>query len=860
MAQKNEDTYSKTIKMNLQSILRKNVDYSVFLECITKANNIYFMCSNFINCYVLYCFKNDYELPLLNYDFIRMAFKSLSKKTCGPSVKGYQLDTLNDLNDFFEKEFIFISNDIDNKKLKKLIDDKKKEDKNERNKKKKKFTKEEEKKAEINSIENVYNDYKYDSTHLSYIIHLFAKEMEIAYKNNVILNFFKYVEKYVNQFFIIHDVKKMPSDEFRKLNKDKQTEHRNNLKLDQERIKKIRIEIRFVKDDLINNTLKSDKKYHKWIKEHKKIIFPEMEEKIKIKTYTNDIKINHNKYIFHMLQMNQTLEENEKKLFTCIPLRTNIKNKYVHFDTSVLKDIFNEITLKKRTENIEPQKTNEEIKKEIREDNINRKIGFIKINEKNKPPKTKECILPKKTNEEIWSKYFNINLNKNKIKNYSFNHQISTNGYDVSINFINNAEIEGKKRKIKAMCDGSRNSKKITNGLKDEIEYKEFKDDKKKKDLNKKIENVNIKDVEKKKKQEEYKKLPKEEQEQIKRELKLMKNKYEYIEDAIEDEDIYNELKRKHKLKLLKVIDPGKREPLNILGTGNLNLMKETKQTIKKQRKKEQMIKKYKSKLIKVENSDKIEKIDVIKEVTQSVRIIKKQMIKIRKEKIFFTYSTKKRVRELKRKKYMKLILNKKKHLGIDELEKKLNTHNSKTTSYTKFKKYAKLKIQIQKEIQNCNEGEYIKYLNKLSWFGYINKKRHEDKLLNEIEDAYGKEAIFVMGDWSNRGNLKGISTPNQGMKKLLSKRFEVYLIDEYNTSKYYHKTQETGENLKIKIKYNKDGIDKIYAKPIHSILTFKTGPKGSECINRDYNACLNMEKIVDSLMKTKKRPKTYKR
>jgi hypothetical protein len=97
-------------------------------------------------------------------------------------------------------------------------------------------------------------------------------------------------------------------------------------------------------------------------------------------------------------------------------------------------------------------------------------------------------------------------------------------------------------------------------------------------------------------------------------------------------------------------------------------------------------------------------------------------------------------------------------------------------------------------------------------------------------------------------------------MKKLLSIRFKVYLIDEYNTSKLYHKTEEKGENLKIKIKYKKDGMEKIYNKPIHSILTFKTGLKESECINRDYNACLNMEKIVDCLMETRKRPIKYTR
>jgi hypothetical protein len=35
-------------------------------------------------------------------------------------------------------------------------------------------------------------------------------------------------------------------------------------------------------------------------------------------------------------------------------------------------------------------------------------------------------------------------------------------------------------------------------------------------------------------------------------------------------------------------------------------------------------------------------------------------------------------------------------------------------------------------------------------------------------------------------------------MKKLLSKRFKVYLIDEYCKSKLYHRNCSEGENMKV--------------------------------------------------------------
>ena len=206
--------------------------------------------------------------------------------------------------------------------------------------------------------------------------------------------------------------------------------------------------------------------------------------------------------------------------------------------------------------------------------------------------------------------------------------------------------------------------------------------------------------------------------------------------------------------------------------------------------------------------------------------------------------------------------------------------------NYDQFKKYAKIKLKIrcqiskyylecyekelvnatiknkselEEKIENLKKGvEYNDYLRKLRWFGFINKKRHEDNMLNEIEKVYGKDAIFIIGDWGNKGRLKHISTPNVGMKKMLSKRFKVYLIDEYNTSKLHYKTEEETENLTINMKYKKDGAEYEYKKKIHSILTCKMSNKSRGCINRDYNACLNMCKIVKSLIENKKRPEKY--
>ncbi len=73
----------KTIKVKLKQMFKLNVDYSSFLNTIYRANDIIFVCYIFMYSYILYCFQNKLTLPVTDRDFIRMSFKSLSKKSVG---------------------------------------------------------------------------------------------------------------------------------------------------------------------------------------------------------------------------------------------------------------------------------------------------------------------------------------------------------------------------------------------------------------------------------------------------------------------------------------------------------------------------------------------------------------------------------------------------------------------------------------------------------------------------------------------------------------------------------------------------------------------------------------------------------
>jgi hypothetical protein len=706
--------YCKVIKVRLKSILVNNekvpkelsINYDNFFDCIDRANYCYFICSNFIRSYLLYTFNESNVVPVINYDFIRMAFKAISKSTCGPKPKNEQLITYNNLCDYFKNNFVKI------------------------------LTKD----VNITDIEK----YKLDSKNLSYIFNSFATEMETSYKNNIQLNFFKYLNQYVNENFITKKVKKLSKSDYLKLSKDDRIIYRKNLEEEGERIKEIKKELKLVKDDLIDGTLFSDKKYHKWIKENKDKILPALTEKIT--SHETGLKIIPFKYLKYMMSMNKDLELNEHKLFQPISLRTSLVDKYVVIDTSTLKDIFTEIGTKK-------------------------------------------------SNDELWDEYFNINFKKYKLKGYTFNHMISTDGYVVSIYFIKNNEIEKKNKKIKLMTQASKLGK--INGKKTEEEKQ-----------NKKIEQYNKAQQIKKEKKEAYNKLSKEEQEKIKLELKKNKNRYAYIEDAIKNPEIYERLKEAHKNGKIKVIDLGKRCLATILGKGR-----------------------------------------------------KTRTSKRRKNLIQFNYTNKRRLVETKRLKIGKLIKNKKKNTIINKTtlenkEQELSKYNQKTINVKKFNEYIGMKIELKNKVNK--EKEYNKYIKQQNWKGYINKRKHEDNILNEIEEIYGSAAIFVVGDWSNKTKLRGISTPNLRVKKLLERRFEVYLINEYNTSKLYHKTEEEGKNLTIKKEITIKEEKKVVQQKIHAILTFKMSEKRSECINRDYNATLNMIKIVEYLIRYKTRPEKY--
>lgn len=220
----------------------------------------------------------------------------------------------------------------------------------------------------------------------------------------------------------------------------------------------------------------------------------------------------------------------------------------------------------------------------------------------------------------------------------------------------------------------------------------------------------------------------------------------------------------------------------------------------------------------------------------------------------FFSYTNKMYLKETKRLKYQALLKNHKNNVGITEIEKSLEKHNSKTCNLKKFETYVNSKIEANKKLISLYQD--LKF-RQYKWYSYINKKRTEDNMLNKISKKFSDTHIIIIGDWSIGKKMRNfISTPNLTLKRKLKERFKVYNIDEFRTSCLCYKTEELCENLYLKFK--KDPKQK--ERKIHSILTYQMENKRKGCINRDKNGCKNIQKIFNNYMETGERPVRYRR
>ena len=227
-------------------------------------------------------------------------------------------------------------------------------------------------------------------------------------------------------------------------------------------------------------------------------------------------------------------------------------------------------------------------------------------------------------------------------------------------------------------------------------------------------------------------------------------------------------------------------------------------------------------------------------------------------------YNTIQRRKESLRTRNNRIIQNEKLNNHIVEKESKLSDYNSKTVNYEKFKEYIKNKTLLDDEIKDFY---YNKLFRKLKFRTNIYLRKSEDKFLNNIEKTYGKSEDIAIGygDWSLDKQMKHLMpSSNIGLRRKIEKKYKVFLVNEYCTSKLCSCCNKELENYKMSIKdikkyENKHKItlnDKDLKK--HRLLVCSrcgsSENKKTTFWNRGINACVNMLKLSKEWINNKTR------
>ena len=427
--------------------------------------------------------------------------------------------------------------------------------------------------------------------------------------------------------------------------------------------------------------------------------------------------------------------------------------------------------------------------------------------------------------KEIWNTFFKMDNKIFKEKYYDFDYRIVTDGYSASLQFINKIYVDKNTQKKENKLVAREKMKTRLFGLSDEqkeAKREEIKIDKQKAEYEKRIENQ--------KKRDEFKKLPKSEKDKKNME--------------------YKEAKQKTKKELEIILQT----PVSTCHDQSVK-----SKNVLFQEMTEEMIQKVKTYFAGRQECPYLDELNAAE--LEEVRNAKLVYVDPGKKNLFYAmssdgkilrYKNRQRLKETKRLKYQTLIENHKDRLGITVEEQKLTNENSKTCNIEKFKSYIKTKNEVNKILLEKYEDEKFR---KLKWYGYINRKKSEDNLLDKIEEEFGKDCIIIMGDWSTGGKqMKNyISTPNIGLKRKIGDRFKTYSIDEFRTTCISNKTETYCTNLYLPDKNGKN-------RKLHSVLSYQMTNGRMGCINRDSNSVCNMKKITEYFLKHGKRPLVYQR
>lgn len=211
--------------------------------------------------------------------------------------------------------------------------------------------------------------------------------------------------------------------------------------------------------------------------------------------------------------------------------------------------------------------------------------------------------------------------------------------------------------------------------------------------------------------------------------------------------------------------------------------------------------------------------------------------------------------------------------MTISRHMKILSEHNSRSMDVEKFKDFIFAKNEMSKDFSSVYEEPIFR---KLRFNSKINLKSSEDKFVNKFKNMYGdpNNVTIVFGDWEERPAFLRGKEPTKGksMRSLLRKAgYEVYLLDEFRTSKLCHLCNSENEhfqkvqNPKNPTKKKSNYIRKKYVdkgrnnedQDVWGLLRCTNG-NCRRVHNRDFNSSSNIYKISICLIQRGRRPYSF--
>ena len=195
--------------------------------------------------------------------------------------------------------------------------------------------------------------------------------------------------------------------------------------------------------------------------------------------------------------------------------------------------------------------------------------------------------------------------------------------------------------------------------------------------------------------------------------------------------------------------------------------------------------------------------------------------------------------------------------MTVKDVESILSKYNSKSCKYEKVKEYMEIKNKINSLMSTYYEGKIYR---QLKWYSKINRKKSEARMINNFKEKFGNPAnvLIAIGDFEQRKQMK-YKEPSKGksFRKLFRKAgYNIYLVDEYNTSKMNFFNGQENEKFKKRINPRPWKND---IKEVHGLLRVKnannSNPTEWILVNRDKNASLNIREKAICAIKNKAIP-----